>query len=91
MARGYVCENYGALLRLPELGPIGANGLANARDFLTPVAAFEDRDAQVELVQKFEGHLWATDARSFAARCRRLARQLRALQIRPRAFQPSTR
>ena len=40
-ARGYVCENYGALLRLPELGPIGANGLANARDFLAPVAAYE--------------------------------------------------
>ncbi len=58
-ARGYVCENYGALLRLPELGPIGANGLANARDFLAPVAAYEDRDAKVELVQKFEGNLWA--------------------------------
>ena len=41
-ARGYICENYGALLRLPDLGPIGANGLANPRDFLTPVAAFED-------------------------------------------------
>ena len=41
-AAGYVCENYGALFRLPELGPIGANGLANPRDFLTPRAAFED-------------------------------------------------
>ena len=41
-ARGYICENYGPLLRLPDLGPIGANGLANPRDFLTPVAAFED-------------------------------------------------
>jgi homogentisate 1,2-dioxygenase len=40
-ARGYVCENYGALLRLPELGPIGANGLANPRDFLVPVAAYD--------------------------------------------------
>ena len=39
-ARGYVCENYGAVFRLPELGPIGSNGLANARDFLAPVAAF---------------------------------------------------
>ena len=36
-ARGYVCENFGAPLRLPDLGPIGSNGLANARDFLTPV------------------------------------------------------
>ena len=44
VARGYICENYGALFRLPDLGPIGANGLANPRDFLTPVAAFEDRD-----------------------------------------------
>ena len=42
VARGYVCENYGAHFRLPELGPIGSNGLANARDFKTPVAAFEE-------------------------------------------------
>ena len=60
-ARGFVCENYGALLRLPELGPIGANALANPRDFLTPVAAYEDRDAPIQLVQKFGGHLWAAD------------------------------
>jgi homogentisate 1,2-dioxygenase len=59
-SRGYVCENYGAALRLPELGPIGANGLANPRDFLTPVAAFEDREENVQLVAKFGGHLWAT-------------------------------
>jgi homogentisate 1,2-dioxygenase len=58
--RGYVCENYGALLRLPELGPIGANGLANPRDFETPVAAFEDVEGAVELVQKFQGGLWTT-------------------------------
>jgi homogentisate 1,2-dioxygenase len=60
-ARGYVCENYGALLRLPELGPIGANGLANPRDFLSPCAGFEDRDRPCQLVAKFEGHLWATE------------------------------
>ena len=60
-ARGYVCENYGALLRLPELGPIGANGLANPRDIKTPVAAFEEREGKVELIQKFAGHLWATE------------------------------
>jgi homogentisate 1,2-dioxygenase len=60
-ARGYVCENYGALLRLPELGPIGANGLANARDFLTPVAAYEDREGKFELVAKFCGNLWRAD------------------------------
>ena len=59
-ARGYVMENHEALLRLPELGPIGSNGLANPRDFLTPAAWFEDADAPTELVQKFQGQLWAT-------------------------------
>jgi homogentisate 1,2-dioxygenase len=58
-ARGYVCENYGAILRLPELGPIGANGLANSRDFLAPVAAFEDRDGEFELIAKLGGRLWS--------------------------------
>ena len=57
-ARGYVCENFGALLRLPELGPIGSNGLANARDFLTPVAAYEDVEGAFELIGKFQGSLW---------------------------------
>lgn len=59
-ARGYVCENYGALFRLPDLGPIGANGLANPRDFQTPVAWFEDADEATEVVQKFQGKLWIT-------------------------------
>lgn len=57
-ARGYVCENYAAPFRLPDLGPIGSNGLANPRDFLTPVAAFEDVDGDFELVAKFGGRLW---------------------------------
>ncbi len=57
-ARGYVCENFGALLRLPDLGPIGANGLANPRDFETPVAAYEDSEGDYELIAKFQGHLW---------------------------------
>jgi homogentisate 1,2-dioxygenase len=60
-SRGYACENYGAAFRLPELGPLGANGLANARDFETPVARFEDRDGRFELVQKFAGNLWAAE------------------------------
>ena len=59
-ARGYVCENYGSLFRLPDLGPIGANGLANPRDFETPSAWFEDRDGAHEVVQKFGGGLWST-------------------------------
>ncbi|MBS7457888.1 homogentisate 1,2-dioxygenase [Coralloluteibacterium stylophorae] len=59
VARGYVCENFGAALRLPDLGPIGANGLANPRDFETPVAAWEDREGDFELVAKFQGRLWS--------------------------------
>ena len=60
-ARGYVCETYGAPFRLPELGPIGANGLANPRDFETPQAWFEDREGAYELIQKFQGRLWTTE------------------------------
>ncbi|HUF03523.1 MAG TPA: homogentisate 1,2-dioxygenase [Aridibacter sp.] len=59
VARGYICENFGAHFRLPDLGPIGANGLANPRDFETPVAWFEDREGDFELVNKFGGNLWS--------------------------------
>lgn len=59
-ARGYMCENYGAPFRLPDLGPIGANGLANPRDFETPAASFEDVEGDCRLVQKFQGGLWTT-------------------------------
>jgi len=58
--RGYVCENYGAPFRLPELGPIGSQGLAQARDFMAPVAAFEDA-GKCEVVAKFMGGLWAAE------------------------------
>ena len=58
-ARGYICENPKALLRLPDLGPIGSNGLANPRDFLTPVARYEDVEGDFELVAKFSGALWS--------------------------------
>ena len=60
-ARGYVCENYGAPLQLPDLGPIGSNGLANPRDFLTPVAAFETNQAPHVLIAKFQGRLWQAE------------------------------
>jgi homogentisate 1,2-dioxygenase len=60
-ARGYVCENYGGAFTLPERGPVGANCLANPRDFLTPVAAYEDRDAPSRLHVKWGGHLWSAD------------------------------
>ncbi|WP_394805887.1 homogentisate 1,2-dioxygenase [Streptomyces fradiae] len=57
-ARGYVCENYGQPFQLPDLGPIGANGLANPRDFRAPVAAYEDVEGPVEVVSKYCGNLW---------------------------------
>jgi homogentisate 1,2-dioxygenase len=57
-SRAYVGENYGAALRLPELGPIGSNGLANARDFMAPAAAFEQEDGDYEIVKKFGGKLY---------------------------------
>jgi homogentisate 1,2-dioxygenase len=60
-ARGYICENFGAALRLPDLGVIGSNGLANPRDFEVPVAHFEDLEGDFELIAKFSGHLWQAD------------------------------
>lgn len=59
--RGYICENYSSLFRLPELGPIGSNSLANARDFETPVAWFEDREGDFELIAKFGGNFWRAE------------------------------
>ncbi len=59
--RGYICENYGQQFRLPDLGPIGANGLANPRDFRYPVAWYEDKDGPHEIVAKFGGNLWACE------------------------------
>ncbi len=61
VARGYLCENFGSAFRLPQLGPIGSNGLANSRDFLTPVARYEDADKPFELFQRFMGNLWHTE------------------------------
>ncbi|MGH9045056.1 MAG: homogentisate 1,2-dioxygenase [Acidimicrobiales bacterium] len=58
-ATGYACENYGPLFALPERGPIGANGLANERDFLTPVAAYETQSGPVTVIEKYGGNLWA--------------------------------
>ncbi|GAA2438402.1 homogentisate 1,2-dioxygenase [Streptomyces macrosporus] len=58
VVRGYVCENMGRPFTLPDLGPIGANGLANPRDFLAPTAAYEDVEGPVEVVDKFCGNLW---------------------------------
>jgi len=60
-ARGYICENFGALFKLPDLGVIGSNGLANPRDFQTPVASYEDREGNFELVARFQGNLWRAE------------------------------
>jgi len=59
-ARGYLCENYGGAFTLPERGPIGANCLANPRDFLTPVAAYEDLDQPSRMVVKWGGTFWSS-------------------------------
>ena len=61
-SRGYICENYTtATLRLPELGAIGANGLAYPRDFLAPVAAYEDLEGDFRIVAKFLGRMWTAE------------------------------
>jgi homogentisate 1,2-dioxygenase len=59
-ARGYICENYGAKFTLPNRGPIGANCLANPRDFKTPVAAFEDKQKRCVLSIKWCGRFYQT-------------------------------
>jgi homogentisate 1,2-dioxygenase len=85
-ARGYICENYGQSFRLPDLGPIGANGLANRA---TSHAGRGLRRSR-RRVSKSSPNSWAAVARGdrpLAARRRRLARQLRALQVRHGALQ----
>ena len=66
-SRGYVCENYGAMLRLPELGPLGSNGLANPRDFLAPVAAYEDTRSALRR--------WSPNSRAICGRRRWIIRR----------------
>jgi homogentisate 1,2-dioxygenase len=61
VGRGYIAENYGLPYKLPELGPLGSNGLANPRDFQTPVAAFEDRAGTFQVISKFQGKMWAAE------------------------------
>ena len=60
-SRGYILENYGIAMRLPNLGAIGSNGLANPRDFFAPVATFEDREGNFKIAAKFGGNLWEAD------------------------------
>ena len=64
-SRGYICEIFAGHFELPNLGPIGANGLANPRDFCTPVAWYEDRETEFEVINKFGGGMFrATRSRS---------------------------
>ena len=60
-ARGYICENYGNAYELAERGPVGANGYANDRDFQYPVASFEDKEGDFELITKFNGNMFRCD------------------------------
>ena len=57
-SRGYICEVFNGHFRLPDLGPIGANGLANPRDFSTPTACYEDTKTQFKVVAKYQGKLF---------------------------------
>lgn len=61
---GYLCENYGAVFQLPELGPIGSNGLANPRDFLAPVAKYDSGRKSCRLITKFLGGFWESTLKS---------------------------
>jgi len=56
--RGYVIENFGAPFSLPELGYIGQSGMANARDFRIPTAAYDDSEQPVEVTHKIAGSFW---------------------------------
>jgi homogentisate 1,2-dioxygenase len=60
-SRGYVCENYGAKFTMPERGPIGANCLANPRDFKTPVAAYEEKETACRVTVKWCGNFHVTE------------------------------
>ncbi len=62
-ACGYLCENMGASFNLPQLGPIGSNGLANPRHFLYPQAAYEDKEQDVLLICKYQHTLWEAGSR----------------------------
>ena len=61
VSRGYIAENYGAPFTLPERGPVGSDGFSNQRDFMAPIAAYEDRAGDFQLVCKFRGNLFACD------------------------------
>lgn len=69
-ARGYICEVYDSHFIIPDLGPIGANGLAHPKHFASPTAFYESKTFPTEegedyvLVQKFIGKLFSTTLES---------------------------
>ncbi|MGL6036667.1 MAG: homogentisate 1,2-dioxygenase [Legionella sp.] len=60
-AKGYIAENSGAPLTLPQLGPLGANGLANPRHFQYPVASFEHESTKAAIIVKYQHKLWRSN------------------------------
>jgi homogentisate 1,2-dioxygenase len=87
-ARAYVCENYGGAFTVPDRGPIGANCLANSRDFLTPVAAYEDREEPSTIYAKWGGELYAAAIGQSPLDVVAWHGNYYALQVRPRHFSP---
>ena len=83
-ARGYVCENFGANFTLPERGPIGANGLANERDFLIPARGVRGAQPHRPGGEQVRRQPLGGGLRPLAARRGGLARELRAVQVRHR-------
>jgi homogentisate 1,2-dioxygenase len=69
-SRGYVLEVFGGHFQLPDLGPIGANGLANPRDFLAPVAWFDQSEKEFTVYHKLEGDLFESKQVWYLLRCR---------------------
>lgn len=58
--RGYMAEIFQGHFVIPDLGPIGSNGLANPKDFLTPVAWYEDVETEYQILHKFQGLFFET-------------------------------
>jgi homogentisate 1,2-dioxygenase len=90
-ARGYLCENYGGAFSLPERGPIGANCLANPRDFLTPDGGLRGPRRALEALCEVGRQSLDDGDRAFAARRRRLARNYAPYKYDLRRYSPSAR
>ena len=60
--QGWICEIYGTHLHLPELGPLGANGLANPQDFKIPVADFSNEKGEYRIFAKFLGKFFVAES-----------------------------